>query len=216
MPDSDQAPVPERLLQAAVDVFGARGYTAARVSDIVGRAGVAQGTFYLYFENKEAIFLKLVDDFFGRLLGETLGRYPATDLNSPHDLMEQLRRMWRTILDRCRQEPVLTTLVLRESYALGPASRAHVDERFDHVAAAICAYLEEVSERGIIRLGMAAPTAWVVLGIIERAIHYTVVVDPEADVDKLVDEFLRLELSGLLGSPDLPGRPERSEAHERS
>ncbi len=211
MPDSEQAPVPERLLRAAVDVFGERGYTAARVSDIVGRAGVAQGTFYLYFENKEAMFLKLVDDFFGRLLGETLGRYPATDLDTPRDLVDQLRRMWRTILERCRQEPVLTTLVLRESYALGPASRAHVDQRFDHVVAAICAYFEEVSVRGIIRLGMAAATAWVVLGIIERAIHYAVVVDPEADVDGLVDTFLRIELSGLLGSAELPGRPERKE-----
>ena len=214
MPDPDQSSVPERLLRAAVDVFGARGYHAARVSDIVGRAGVAQGTFYLYFENKEAIFLQLVDDFFARLLGETLGRYPASDLGTRRDLVEQLRRMWRTILDRCRKEPVLTALVLKDSYALGPASRAHVDERFDQLVAAISGYLAEASDRGIIRLGMAAPAAWVVLGIIERAIHYAVVVDPEADADKLVDEFLRLELGGLFGSPDVPGQPERSAADE--
>ena len=213
MLDSDQASVPERLLRAAVDAFGARGYHATRVSDIVGRAGVAQGTFYLYFKNKEAIFLHLVDDFFGRLLGETLGRYPATDLDTRRDLEAQLRRMWRTILDRCRREPVLTALVLRESHALGPASRTHVDERFAHVVTAIAAYLREVSERGIIPPGMPVPAAWVVLGIIERAIHYAVEVDPEADVAKLVDEFLRLELSGLLGVPDLSGQLDGSEAN---
>ena len=159
MSDADKSPVPERLLRAAVDVFGERGYHAARVSDIVGRAGVAQGTFYLYFENKEAIFLRLVDDFFGRLLGETLGRYPRDNLNTPGELAGQLRQMWRTILDRCRQEPVLTTLVLREAYTLGPVSRAQVEERFDQVVAAISAYLGAVSERGIIRSDVAPPTA---------------------------------------------------------
>ncbi len=203
MTKSDQGGVSERLARAAVDVFGKRGYNAARVSDIVGLAGVAQGTFYLYFKNKEAIFLQLVDDFFGRLLGETLDRYPATGLNTAGDLVEQSRRMWRTILDRCRREPVLTALVLRESYALGPASRAHVDERFGHVAAAISAYLGELSERRIIRPDITPPAAWVVLGIIERAIHYSIAVDPEADTDELVDVFLGLELGGLLGTPDI-------------
>src|SRR5262245_44500387 len=40
------------LLAAAVEVFAAKGYTATRVSDIVREAGVAQGTFYLYFKSK--------------------------------------------------------------------------------------------------------------------------------------------------------------------
>jgi AcrR family transcriptional regulator len=211
MSDSDQGSVSERLLRAAVDVFGARGYAAARVSDIVGRAGVAQGTFYLYFESKEAIFLRLIDDFFGRLLGDTLGHYPAAGLESTRDLVAQLRQMWLTILDRCRREPVLTMLVLRDSYALGSASRARADECFARVVAAISAYFQEVSARGIMGRGISDPAAWVVLGIIERAIHYAVVIDPDADADRLVDEFLRMELGGLLGSWDISGRPDESE-----
>jgi len=211
MPDCKRDCVSKRLLGAAVKVFGARGYTASRVSvsDIVAGAGVAQGTFYLYFKNKEAIFLQLVDDFFGRLLGETLGRYPASELNSAHELAEQLARMWRTILKRCRQEPVLTTLVLREAYVLGPASRAQIDERFNHVAAAIGAYLEQASQREIIDLDMTAPVAWALLGILERAIHYALVVDPEADVETLAKVFLRVELGGLLGAPDLFAQSEQ-------
>ena len=198
-PDSVQTSVAERLRSAAIEVFGARGYTASRVSDIVGAAGVAQGTFYLYFDNKEAIFLSLIDDFFGRLLGQTLGRYSAADLTTPADMMRQFRQMWRTILTHCRQEPVLTALVLRESYVLGPQSRARVDARFNHIAAAIQTYLEAVAARGIIRLAQSAPTSWAVLGIIERAIHYAVVIDPETDVDTLADAFVRMELGGLLG-----------------
>ena len=43
------------LLSAARSVFARKGYEGATVSEIVGRAGVAQGTFYLYFPGKDAL-----------------------------------------------------------------------------------------------------------------------------------------------------------------
>ena len=82
--------------------------SAARISDIAEAAGVAKGTFYLYFTNKEAVFHHLIDDFFGRLMGETLGRFPASAVMNRGDLAAQLGDMWRLILTRCRQEPVTT------------------------------------------------------------------------------------------------------------
>lgn len=51
-----------RLLDAAVKVFAASGYHAARVDDIVRRAGTSHGTFYLYFANKEDLFRALTAD----------------------------------------------------------------------------------------------------------------------------------------------------------
>ena len=44
-----------QLLTSARAVFAKKGYDEATVSEIVGRAGVAQGTFYLYFPGKEAL-----------------------------------------------------------------------------------------------------------------------------------------------------------------
>jgi AcrR family transcriptional regulator len=49
-----------RLLEAAIVVFEERGYSATRVDDIVRRARTSHGTFYLYFANKEDLFLTLV------------------------------------------------------------------------------------------------------------------------------------------------------------
>ena len=51
-----------RLLEAAITVFDERGYHAARVDDIVNVAQTSHGTFYLYFRNKEDLFLALVSD----------------------------------------------------------------------------------------------------------------------------------------------------------
>ncbi len=56
-----------QLLTAATTVFARRGYRAAGISDIVATAGVARGTFYLYFASKAEVFLAIADDFYDRL-----------------------------------------------------------------------------------------------------------------------------------------------------
>ena len=48
------------IVAAAFDEFVARGFAATRLDDVARRAGVAKGTIYLYFEDKEALFQELV------------------------------------------------------------------------------------------------------------------------------------------------------------
>ena len=50
-----------RILHAAVKVFARRGYFASRVADVARRAGVADGTIYLYFRNKEDAFCRVIE-----------------------------------------------------------------------------------------------------------------------------------------------------------
>src|SRR5579883_878634 len=57
----------QQILMHARDVFAKRGYHAAKIDDIVAAAGVARGTFYLYFEDKRAIFEEIVDRTIARL-----------------------------------------------------------------------------------------------------------------------------------------------------
>jgi AcrR family transcriptional regulator len=56
---------PQEILDAALAEFAARGFAAARMEDIAGRAGVTKGTLYLYFANKEELFKSLVRESIG-------------------------------------------------------------------------------------------------------------------------------------------------------
>jgi AcrR family transcriptional regulator len=56
------------LLDAAERVFERMGFTDARVSDIVAEARVAQGTFYTYFDSKDAIFRAVATRVVGEML----------------------------------------------------------------------------------------------------------------------------------------------------
>jgi AcrR family transcriptional regulator len=50
----------EAILRAALEEFSAHGFEAARLEDVARRAGIAKGTIYLYFSDKEALFQELV------------------------------------------------------------------------------------------------------------------------------------------------------------
>ncbi|MEM9071840.1 MAG: TetR/AcrR family transcriptional regulator [Myxococcota bacterium] len=58
----------ERILLAATKVFAQNGFYATRVSEIAKAAGVADGTIYLYFENKDDVLISIFQDRIGRLL----------------------------------------------------------------------------------------------------------------------------------------------------
>ena len=59
----------EAILDAALDEFSARGFAAARLDDVATRAGVAKGTIYLYFEDKESLFQELIRAKMGPVVG---------------------------------------------------------------------------------------------------------------------------------------------------
>lgn len=50
----------EAILNAALDEFSARGFAMARLDDVARRAGVAKGTIYIHFKDKEALFQELI------------------------------------------------------------------------------------------------------------------------------------------------------------
>ena len=51
---------PGQIIEAALEVFGERGLANARLDDIARRAGLAKGTIYLYFPNKEELFRAVI------------------------------------------------------------------------------------------------------------------------------------------------------------
>ena len=77
-----------QLLRAARKVFRAKGYDGASISEIVREAGVAQGTFYLYFPSKKDAAVSLVDG-----LMETMAQAVATAVESRTSFEGRLESM---------------------------------------------------------------------------------------------------------------------------
>jgi TetR/AcrR family transcriptional regulator, fatty acid metabolism regulator protein len=78
----------QRILEAAVDVIAERGFFSARVSDIANRAGVADGTIYLYFKNKEQILMAAISTAFSVFMQRA-----QTEISKSDDPRQQLRTL---------------------------------------------------------------------------------------------------------------------------
>ncbi|WP_457644409.1 TetR/AcrR family transcriptional regulator [Persephonella sp.] len=76
-----QSETRQKLIDSAVKIFSEKGYFNTKVSDIVKDAGVAQGTFYLYFRSKEEIFLSIVEYIVDQI-EETINRYTPSKENA--------------------------------------------------------------------------------------------------------------------------------------
>jgi TetR/AcrR family transcriptional regulator, fatty acid metabolism regulator protein len=78
----------QRILEAAIDVIAQRGFFNARVSDIANGAGVADGTIYLYFKNKEQILMAAISTAFSVFMERA-----RAELKKSTDPRQQLRSL---------------------------------------------------------------------------------------------------------------------------
>ncbi len=104
----------QRILDAALQVFAERGYYNAKVAEVARQAGVADGTIYLYFENKDDLLINLFEDrmdFLIRRLREDLDQHGGT-------VPERIRRLMHLHLRLAVEAPALAefiTVELRQS-----------------------------------------------------------------------------------------------------
>src|SRR5262245_24922216 len=115
-PDARRA----QLLEAAIWVFARKGYRQAGISDIIARAGVARGTFYLYFDSKERIFLTIVEEFHARVSRafEALDDAAAGALaHGPQGVLAASFTQWLRFFAEHRDA---TRVILREASAIDP------------------------------------------------------------------------------------------------
>ena len=130
-----QASQRQRLLDAALDVVGERGYAAATGADITTAAGVSRTTFYEQFDNKLDAFLTAYDEF-GKAFLADIADTPAT---TPVDT---LTAAGERLVDWGRRRPLACRAFLLEIHAVGAEGLQHRDrmmelavERFERVAA---------------------------------------------------------------------------------
>ncbi len=87
-----------KLIDAAVKVFSEKGYFNTRVSDIVKEAGVAQGTFYIYFKSKEDAFLFIVNMVTSQM-EDIIEKYRRLDLSQKDKIIRFAEESYNLISD---------------------------------------------------------------------------------------------------------------------
>ncbi|WP_410500176.1 TetR/AcrR family transcriptional regulator [Chitinibacter sp. S2-10] len=138
----------EQILEGAREIFMNKGFAAASMEQIARSAGVSKGTLYNYFENKETLFVALIQgecckggshdsppseysDTPPELILQTIGQQWLTSLLEAHQ-----RALFRIVLAEAMQFPELGQAIEESGPALARRNLAH--------------YLDHLHQRGIV------------------------------------------------------------------
>jgi AcrR family transcriptional regulator len=185
----------QQILSCARDAFAEQGYQAVTVDEVVARARIARGTFYLYFDDKRAVLDALVDEFLQRILGVIVGIDIAHTEVSPR---EQLRQNIERIARLALSEPAMLKVALRDATGLDPAFDAKIRSFYEALRKLLGESLEEGQQNGIVRAGDRAVMVSIGLGGLKELVLDAVTGSLDRSPEALVDELMRFLDFGVL------------------
>ena len=181
----------EQILEAARKVFCQKGYDAATVSDIVREAGIAQGTFYLYFESKKDAFLALSRQF-QQMMAKAAER--AHDPEAPFE--ERIRSWIEASFDCARHNTDLARLIHFGADSLAPEVRRSFGKD-NPVVAFRAQMLRQAVEAGEMQPMDPEMTARLIHGMLKDALMQAFVVGDGDDADRIRGAITKLLVNAL-------------------
>jgi len=191
----------EQVLRSAIEAFAQKGYHATSVGDIIRRAAIARGTFYLYFENKRQIFEAILDMAL-RGIVHRLRRIEVAPGSPPP--LEQLRDNVGRIITYLLSERELTQILLRHAEGLDPEFDRRLSEFYEAIVDLIESSLQSGQLMALVRPCHTPIVASCILGSVKEVMaRLTSGVRRVPDIHLVVDEIVNFGLHGIFLDPTL-------------
>jgi AcrR family transcriptional regulator len=192
-----------KILDAARVVFDRDGYAGSRILDIAEEAGVALGTFYVYFDDKDDVLAMLLDDVFQDLF--TAARAPYLDSDGPEEVLRGSIRDYMTVYRRNRH--LMRTLM--EAATTDPKFAKFWFEVRGRTLARVARNIEAAQAAGRAAPMPAVVEASALGGMLENMCWIWFAMGgerrpdgrliPKPSMDEMVDVVTKLWISALLG-----------------
>ncbi len=176
------------IIEAAAAEFGEKGFHDASVSGITRRAGVALGSFYTYFDSKDAVFRALV-----RHMSERVRDHVAPGIRAAADGIAAERAGLASFLGFVREHKEIYRII-DEAEFVDPAS---FREHYASTAERIRQRLSAAAARGEMRADVSEVHAWALMGMnVFLGLRYGVW-DTREPVDDVADAVADMLVHGL-------------------
>lgn len=183
----------QKLLDAAEEVFGERGFEATSIAEITQRAGVALGTFYVYFPHKEAVFVELVDE-----LGRRLRKITSEAVSGLRNRLDIERAGFRAFFRFAATHRNLYRVVRQAEFVDAAAFKRY----YKTIADGYVRGLESAMRAGQIRKMNAEALAYALMGIADFVgMRFVLWEKGGDDVDAVLDEVVDFIARGIELAP---------------
>jgi AcrR family transcriptional regulator len=184
-----------QILDTAKKVFAELGYHDTSINEIITRANIARGTFYLYFSNKHKVFDAILDE----ALEELEARITRIRINEPDvpPPEEQLRQNLLRVLDLVLDDRPLARLLLHHSQHPHTEVAERVDTFFHDVSALIAVSLEHGIAMRLVRPCATPLVAAALLGAVRGVVEHCLKAGDAPDIEAVTDELLSVVMFGV-------------------
>ena len=186
----------QRILEAALRVFAERGFYNAKVSEVAKAAGVADGTIYLYFKNKDDLLIQLFEDrmdFLIQRLNEELGRSGGT-------VVARIRRLILLHLQIASIAPYLAEFITVELRQSSRFVKEYDNPKFSEYLRVLRDLVEEGQRDGSIRTDLDARLiVRTMFGALDEMLLTATLLSRgrEVDYDAMADAVSNMLLGGI-------------------
>ena len=202
----------EQVLRHAKRIFARKGYHRTNIAEIISRARIARGTFYLYFQNKKDLFEELLE----QVVGELRHRIQRLRMGPGEpDPVEQLRDNLRRVLNFVLAERELTDILLNHSMGFDREVDARIRDFYEKVADQIQRSLDLGINLNLVRRCDTSAVAYCILGGIKEVVGQASR-DRRRDIGRLAEEILDFGLRGVARPELLAGLRRETEADSSS
>lgn len=186
------------ILEAATECFAKRGYHSTQVSDIIEKAGIARGTFYLYFDSKEDVFREILDAFLVHI-GDQI---KTIKLGGPLTPADQMRANVERVVDAIIENPAPAKIVFNEAVGLNPEIDEKLREFYDRLIERTAISLSKGMKFGLVRKIDPRVGACIILGAFrELMVQRTVMGNSKISRKAIIEGLLDVLLRGFGGMP---------------
>ena len=181
------------ILDAAAIEFGDNGFHQASISDITRRAGVALGSFYTYFDSKDAVFRALVRD-----MSDQVRDHVAPAILSAPDQIAAEQAGLREFISFVRDHKEIYRIIDESEFVDPESFRLHYTTTADRITRR----LRKAADRGEVKGDVSEVHGWAIMGMnVFLGLRYGVWSEDETpdEIAKVVAKMLK---DGILRSPD--------------
>ncbi len=190
-----------QILEAAVKVFARQGFHQSTVAQIAKEAGVADGTIYLYFKNKDDILVQFFS-FRAKQVFESFREEVDRAQTSAGKLRNLVRRHLAEF-QRDRDGAVVYQVETHQNSRMAEAQIREMSQMYRHLIAEI---IEQGQQEGTIRKDLyVGLVKRFIIGAVDEVINTWLHSDGEYDLVSMADPLVELFIKGI-GSPQPAGQ----------
>ncbi len=186
------------ILEAAIKVFAEQGFHQATVSQIAREAGVADGTIYLYFKNKEDILV----NFFGYKTKQVFGRF-REEVDKADNARDKLRLLIKRHLEEFQRDRNMAVLYQTETRRFSRMCEEQIREMSKLYLDLVSEIVESGQDEGLMRkdLYMGLVKRFII-GAIDEVINTWLHSGGSYDLVSMADPLVDLFIRGV-GNPEV-------------